>query len=401
MPTTAELGARVQEVLSHLYDSGYLQRHPLTDYLQPGNQLGLRERMRYLRTLMLELIEELNPGPEVPFRSARARVYSVVNLHYVEGMTVQEAARELAISERQFYRDLRRAEQTLTEMLADRAAPAPAVDGDAIERNALLLEELGRLEGSPEEASLAALMEGAAAAVRSLCQQRGVAVRATPCAAGEMIYIDPLLARQVLVSMLSWAVQGALPGTAVHLATRPAGGGARFEVRYAPSPDASRLAEAPAALRGLAHHLGGSISVDILATGQVCCQVAIGDANELTVLVVDDNAGMLELFQRYLADQRYRLIGAQNGNDGLRLAAEQQPDVIILDVMMPRQDGWEVLQVLQNREATRGIPVIVCSVLEDPELALSLGAVEFLPKPVSRSRLLAALARLAAHSPAR
>lgn len=401
-----ELGPMVQDVLNHLYDCGYLQRHPLADYLWPvtmgsgqvsaGNRLGPRERMRALRTLMLELIEELNPGPGVPFRSARARAYSVLNLHYVEGMTVQEAAHELAISERQLYRDLRRAEQTLAQMIAGRGATDGAFAGGT--RNALLLEELERLEAISEEAEISSLLGGAVAAVRSLCQQRGVSVEAKHEAGVAAIYTEPLLARQVLVSVLSWAVQNSIPGAVVRLTARTLDGVARFEVRYTPSADSARADEAPRAAMSMAQHLGGQVEAVTLASGQVHCTVMLGGTCRATVLVVDDNAGMLELFQRYLADQGYRLVGAQNGAEGLSLAEEQQPDVIVLDVMMPRQDGWEVLQLLQNRSKTRHIPVIVCSVLDDPELAYSLGATEFLAKPVTRARLLGALTHCLAHS---
>lgn len=399
--TPEDLGAMVQDVLNHLYDCAHLQRHPLMDYLQPNHRLGARERMRTLRTLMLELIEELNPGPEVPFRSARARAYSVLNLHYVEGMTVQEAARELAISERQLYRDLRRAERTIARMIADRSGGAGG-NGESVgcpmTRDALLAAELDRLAASAEPAGIGALVDGAVAAVRPLCQQRGVMVEVSRQARAETIFTDVLLARQVLVNTLSWAVQNSLPGTVLYIAAEESGGAARFDVRYTPAADADRASEAPAAARSLAQHLGGEVSTEMLSTGTVRCTVVLGGLRETTVLVVDDNAGILELFQRYLADQGYRLIGAQNGAEGLRLAEEQQPDLIILDVMMPRRDGWEVLQLLQNRPATRDIPVIVCSVLDDPELAFSLGAAEFLAKPVTRTRLLAVLRRCVAHN---
>lgn len=400
MLTPEELGSMVQDVLNHLYDCGHLQRHSLIDHLQPDNRLTPRERMRALRTLMLELIEELNPGPDVPFRSGRARAYSVLNLHYVEGMTVQEAARELAISERQLYRDLRRAEQTIAQMIAGRAALAGGLDtsGSPPTRDALLLEELDRLAANAEEASIASLIEGAVGALQSLCQQRGVTVEADDQAGGEAIYTDPLLARQVLLSVLSWAVQNSEPGAVVRLAAHHLQAASQFEVRYRPAEDACGTGDVPAAAKSLAQHLGGRVVVEALPSGDVRCTVVLGGLCEATVLVVDDNAGMLELFQRYLADQAFRLIGAPDGAEGLRLAQEQQPDVIILDVMMPRQDGWEVLQLLQNRPATRNIPVIVCSVLDDPELAYSLGAVEFLPKPVTRARLLGALNRCVAHS---
>ena len=111
------------------------------------------------------------------------------------------------------------------------------------------------------------------------------------------------------------------------------------------------------------------------------------------MLVIDDNAGLVELFGRYLEGEPFRLLGAQNGAQGLRLVEQQQPTMVILDVMMPEQDGWETLQHLKHSEETRRIPVIVCSVLDDPELAFSLGASEFLAKPVSREALLSCLRR--------
>ena len=69
--------------------------------------------------------------------------------------------------------------------------------------------------------------------------------------------------------------------------------------------------------------------------------------------------------------------------------------LLILDGMMPTMDGWEILQTLQTDPETQHIPVIVCSVWDEPELAFSLGAVDFLKKPITQKELLDALARLA------
>jgi CheY-like chemotaxis protein len=113
-----------------------------------------------------------------------------------------------------------------------------------------------------------------------------------------------------------------------------------------------------------------------------------------SVLVIDDNEGLVKLIGRYLTDQACRVTAAADGREGLRLAQEEAPDAIILDVMIPQVHGWEVLQRLRNHPKTASIPVIICSVINDPELAQSLGASLFLPKPVSRSKILAALHQL-------
>jgi CheY-like chemotaxis protein len=87
----------------------------------------------------------------------------------------------------------------------------------------------------------------------------------------------------------------------------------------------------------------------------------------------------------------YRVVTAQTGHEAIDLARQLHPDVITLDLMMPDQDGWDLLQVLLNQVDTQGIPIIVCSVLRQKDLALSLGATAFLEKPVTQQALLSAL----------
>ncbi len=115
---------------------------------------------------------------------------------------------------------------------------------------------------------------------------------------------------------------------------------------------------------------------------------------ERTVLVVDDNEDVLELFRRYLSPHHYHVVTAQTAEDALALARRLQPYAITLDLMLPDQDGWDMLQVLLNQPDTGHIPIIVCTVLKQKELALSLGATAFLEKPVSESALLSALEAL-------
>jgi CheY-like chemotaxis protein len=111
-------------------------------------------------------------------------------------------------------------------------------------------------------------------------------------------------------------------------------------------------------------------------------------------LVVDDQETALRMFHRYLSQTNLKVIGVKEPNQVLPLARQLQPQVITLDVMMPTMDGWEILQTLQTDPETQHIPVIVCSVWDEPELAFSLGAIDFLRKPITRKDLLAALERL-------
>ena len=106
------------------------------------------------------------------------------------------------------------------------------------------------------------------------------------------------------------------------------------------------------------------------------------------VLVVDDFEGLSQLLKRYLAGYRCYVVAAADGASGLGMARELQPDAVILDVMMPDMDGWEVLQRLRNHPDTQHIAVIICSVFNDPGLAHALGASSFLSKPIKREDII-------------
>ena len=110
-----------------------------------------------------------------------------------------------------------------------------------------------------------------------------------------------------------------------------------------------------------------------------------------TVLVIDDDPAVRDLVQRFLAKEGYRVAVASSGEEGLRLAKELRPDAITLDVIMPGLDGWAVLSRLKADADLAEIPVIMLTLVDDRNLGYTLGATEYLTKPLDRERLLAAL----------
>ncbi|MBD2043067.1 urea ABC transporter substrate-binding protein [Microcoleus sp. FACHB-672] len=101
-----------------------------------------------------------------------------------------------------------------------------------------------------------------------------------------------------------------------------------------------------------------------------------------TVLVIDDDLDARELIARCLVKEGFRVVASAGGEAGLRLAKELRPDAIILDVMMPRMDGWAVLSALKANPILADIPVIVLTFVEDKNQGFALGATEYLMKPV-------------------
>lgn len=105
------------------------------------------------------------------------------------------------------------------------------------------------------------------------------------------------------------------------------------------------------------------------------------------ILVIEDDPQAAELIQRSLEKADYRTVIAHNGKVGLQLAREMNPAAITCDVMMPQMDGWTVLSSLKSDINTRDIPVIMVSMLRDKHLGFSLGAADFLTKPIDQNRL--------------
>jgi PAS domain S-box-containing protein len=109
------------------------------------------------------------------------------------------------------------------------------------------------------------------------------------------------------------------------------------------------------------------------------------------ILIIDDDPTATDLLQRYLTQEGYQVVAARNGALGIVLARQQRPALIILDVLMPEVDGWSVLTALKGDAELADIPVVMVSMLDDQELGLALGAVDFLTKPVDRERLVTLL----------
>ncbi|MDQ3565570.1 MAG: response regulator [Pseudomonadota bacterium] len=105
------------------------------------------------------------------------------------------------------------------------------------------------------------------------------------------------------------------------------------------------------------------------------------------VLVIDDDPTVHDLMRRFLDKQRLHMVGAANGEEGLRLAKELRPSVITLDVLMPGMDGWAVLTALKADPELAPIPVIMATIVDDRNMGFALGATDFLTKPIDREYL--------------
>src|SRR5687767_9056942 len=108
------------------------------------------------------------------------------------------------------------------------------------------------------------------------------------------------------------------------------------------------------------------------------------------VLIVDDERTNRDLLEVMLTQEGHQLLTATSGEEALAMVAQQPPDVILLDIMMPGMDGYKVVEKLKANLATKNIPVIMVTALNDRSarlLGLRAGAEDFLTKPVDRAEL--------------
>ncbi len=122
-------------------------------------------------------------------------------------------------------------------------------------------------------------------------------------------------------------------------------------------------------------------------------EVAAADPSRPLVLVVDDHPHAAEILARHLHAGGFRIEIAHTGAEALSMAREMKPVAITLDILLPEVDGWEVLNRLKADEATRNIPVVVVSVVDNPALGRALGALDYFVKPVDRTALLSRLSQ--------
>jgi CheY-like chemotaxis protein len=406
-PST-QFANRVENAYERLYDLVYLRAHPLVDLVVPDSTLSRRDRAWRLHHALLDAIDELDPGSQAPTFSHEWRRHRLMVLRYVDGLDPQSVADQLAIGRRHYYREQAAAMEAIAQVLWDRyveQAPRPMEAPEAErEEGSLTRLELLRLEAARSAQAnrytrLADVLEGVLALWQDRLEERQLEVWVALPDNLPHVSVQRNLLRQILLGLLGYLVERAEQATirvaaeakeaALHLSLT-------VEPRSAIQPTSpSKVRERLSAFDELAG-LARARILPILARKAVAgFELQLATGSERSVLVVDDNEDVLELFQRYLAPHHYQVAVARTAGEALDLAPQLQPQAITLDLMMPEQDGWDLLRYLLDRPDTRDIPVIVCSVLRQEEAALSLGAVAFLEKPVTEEALLRVLEALA------
>jgi CheY-like chemotaxis protein len=392
-----EFHQQVRDALHHLYDYPYLENHPLALRYWPEAKRDGPGRAHRFSRLLLESIEELNPPGQVIADTSYVRFYSLLAFRFVEERPLADTMHELGYSRSQFFREQQKAITMLASVLREKLAQQTP---PSAEPNTSLDTEAERVLAQREDVDLAEVVRGVLKVVSHLAEQHDVTLTYDLASGLPSFYGSRVLLRQMLLKGLSNLISQAKTLRVcvrmrceerlltIELVTRPGD-----SVRQ-PDETAGYSGPNMEPVQRLAKMMGGRWQETEINPKECVYRFDFPVENEKTLLMIEDNEGLIRAFQGYLADYDYLVIGATTGDEALKLAREVIPAVITLDIMMPSQDGWEILQALKSDPTTQSIPVIICSVLEDPELARSLGAVSYLQKPVSQADLLDALDKL-------
>jgi CheY-like chemotaxis protein len=401
MPSDEIYLRQLRDALKHLYDPDLLRRNPLAQAFGVANRLDTPSA---LQRILIEAIEALNPRRGAAARSLSAAGYEALYYHFVEKLSPQEVADQMGICVRHFRRKQSAALDTLAEHLKtqfDLPAPAahlpPTLAANPIE----IEQELTWLKNSTQRgfSDPQAILPPVIDLAQKLSRQHHVHLGLSLEASLPALAVEAVAVRQMLLGLFSVALPRAADGQ-VQFTAHISGYDVEFHIHSEDYPSGPKpILDGETASLNLAQKVadlcGGrlTLTVDTRAFDAVLQLPAL---EQLPVLVIDDNADALQLLQRYATGTRYRLTTLQNPQQALETAQQTRPQVIVLDVMMPHADGWEVLERLKTHPDTSHIPIIVYTILAQKEFATLLGAHAFLQKPVSQQAFLAILDRLLA-----
>lgn len=401
----AEFEDLVRDALLNLHDPARLETHPLAKGAPGSSALG---RGKWLYRLLLDGVAMLRPTTGMSTTSRSWRTYRILELRYIDGREVTDVIDQLAISRIQYYRDHHLALRAVASILWDKCHQSPSAGAepttaspdpsDVLALTRREAESLLHAEGAAGSPSFdpAEALHGVHRLLRPLCARHGVDLQIVHANTLPAVCGDSVALRQVLLSILSGMIVAVGGGTVSVVAEHQA---RTVELRMRgilsdpADSSADQVGLSIEECRPFIEAIGGRIDYTKGAGESKVAQVLLRlpVADQPSLLVVDNSADFIRLVEYYLESQGWRVVGTSNVRDAYALALQSPPQAILLDIVIPGHDGWELLGELKEHPATRMIPIVICSVLNEPEVAISLGAETYLQKPIDRVRLVETL----------
>jgi len=403
MGSFEDFETELTQALTRLYDADY--RPTVT--LRQVMALEASQGAGPFQSAVVQAIEELKPAPGIPPATVLGRIYDVLRHRFVLRLTQEETAERLTMGVRSLRRAQRESVHRLARHLWDRAsrsqtATETTASGEflATESRAQSLEWLSQVreelaalrESVPVAAAdVSESVNGAVQLARVLTARQAMTLEIGTIQPQLQAVIHPSALKQVLLAGIRLLAGDMLRGRVTLDAQRQQG---QCLISMTASPATNVESTELSLMQEILVAHAGSIRLHQHSDGtSLVIRIPSVPVREerVTVLVVDDNKDLVRSFQLYAAGTRYDVVPAGSEQRLIEAIERVSPDIIMLDVMLPHTDGWELLVHLRAHPATRSTPIIVCSVVKEEDLALALGATLYLPKPMLRRQFIAAL----------
>jgi len=382
-----EFEEELRKALLHLHDPNFQPSDVLFEVTScdPGESPGS------LQSRILASIGDMEPGPDVSPDSRARRNFDSLHKRFVLGLTQEKTAEHLHMSVRNVQRVQAEAVHTLAQRLWQRGlrvqeAKKPAQASDWRSQTDRELASL-RMSDPNATADVEETISGVLELEGVLASTHGVRVEVGFVQPNLVAAVHPSVLRQTLITAIGRLAQRMSAGRMAIYATLEDG---KVQITITGPVAAGHTPAGQDLISDIITPPGTSIEVHHKGD-HVFLRVKLPSVGERIVLVVEDNLDMIHFYRRCTAGTTYRIVHVPRGQQLFDTIEATSPDIVVLDVMLPDIDGWQLLTHLHERPATRSIPVIVCSVVKEEDLALALGAALFLSKPVQPRRFAEAL----------
>ena len=404
MTDEGTFGEELRRALNHLHEPEILRTSPLVRWLAVEAQ---EDCARALRIALEQAIEAFRPASDPGPDSREWRRYEVLSGRYGQGLTQESVAGRLGITPRHLRREQAMALQALAGYLrllydlpvVPEGGPAheisPGSQGNVeINREMLWLADSLRDGTSEVEPALREAMD----LVQALAQQRAISLSLSCSSAIPLAGAPQTVLRQIVLNLVTAAIRNLSPGGRVRLFAQVEAEGIAIIVTASPCSQPTweclKTVDTAAEMsRRLVELFEGKLVLSELGGILVARVILPLAGRRVIVLAIEDNTDTLQLWRRYLQGTLFTLVEETDPQQALIRAAALHPDLIILDVMLPNIDGWALLRRLRSDPSTASTPIVVCTVLPQKELALSLGASDFIQKPATGREFRAVLDR--------
>jgi len=374
-----ELRARrawVRLALTRFHDPGFLQEHARAP-LAAGRFADAPALQRAIQ----DAIRRMQPPPETDPHAPAWRLHRLLSLRYLDGLTQQEAAAELGIGVRHFKREQQRAIEALDALLFDQSAPA--------DRSRSPVPPASHPASTSSDLThLAELLRAALTVLDPVLTQQDLNVTVSLEDALPAAQVNAMLARQLVINALGWLIRDTHHERLMARVRALTGPPRPFVTLELEHPMVGRRQPIGNTLEQLARSAGADVHIEITPRQTEKLIVRLPAAQARYVLMIDDNPDMLRLVQRQLQRASdLAFVGVSTMDQALSQIRASRPACILLDLMMPDHDGWEILRLLKTYPETASIPIVISSVLPEPELARAMGAAAILPRPFKAAQL--------------